>query len=65
MDLMIKSDPIGEWLGRRFLEPLVNRFLVTHYALRAMIRELAPADIEIPCSYLLSRKRHLMAVWTN
>ena len=21
------GDPIGEWLGRRFLEPLVNHFL--------------------------------------
>ena len=27
MDLMKKGDPIGEWLGRRLLEPLVNRFL--------------------------------------
>jgi hypothetical protein len=29
MDLMKKGDPIGEWLGRRFLEPLVNHFLPT------------------------------------
>jgi hypothetical protein len=29
MDLMKKGDPIGEWLGRHFLEPLVNRFLPT------------------------------------
>ena len=29
MDLFKKSDPIGEWLGRHFLEPLVNHFLPT------------------------------------
>ena len=26
MDLMKKGDPIGEWLGRRSLEPFVNHF---------------------------------------
>lgn len=29
MDLMKKGDPIGEWLGRRFLDPIVNHFLPT------------------------------------
>jgi hypothetical protein len=28
MNLM-KGDPIGEWLGRHFLEPFVNHFLLT------------------------------------
>ena len=29
MDLMEKGDRIGEWLGRHFLEPIVNHFLPT------------------------------------
>jgi hypothetical protein len=29
MDLMKKGDLIGEWLGQRFLEHLVNHFLPT------------------------------------
>jgi hypothetical protein len=29
MDFLKKSDPIGEWLGRHLLAPVVNRFLPT------------------------------------
>jgi hypothetical protein len=44
MDLFKKSDPIGEWLGRHLLEPLVNHFLPTAEDKKKAIEAIQRAD---------------------